>query len=170
LGLATFPATDLKAKYAWISDASEFSRTMYGTISYTTELVNRLNAIMQAIHQTPLATPEMMKEAERINTELEDIQFTFNGPKAKASSEELPPVDMPLSDRLNEMVSASYGTSGDIVTTAKQQLEILKSEFPPILERVKKAGEDLQKLDKQLDAIKAPWTPGRVPVLEGKRQ
>jgi hypothetical protein len=30
---------------------------------------------------------------------------------------------------------------------------------------VKKAGEDLQKLDKQLDAIKAPWTPGRVPVL-----
>jgi hypothetical protein len=68
------------------------------------------------------------------------------------------------------MTSASYGTSGDIVTTAKQQLEILKTEFPPILERVKKAGEDLQKLDKQLDAIKAPWTPGRVPVLEGKRQ
>jgi photosystem II stability/assembly factor-like uncharacterized protein len=170
LGLATFPPTDIKAKYAWIGDASEFSRTMYGTISYITELVDRLNAIMQAIHQTPLATPEMMKEAKRINTELEDIQFKFNGPKAKASSEELPPVDMPLSDRLNEMTSASYGTSGDIVTTAKQQLEILKTEFPPILERVKKAGEDLQKLDKQLDAIKAPWTPGRVPVLEGKRQ
>jgi len=33
---------------------------------------------------------------------------------------------------------------------------------------VKKAGEDLQKLDKQLDAIKAPWTPGRVPVYKVK--
>ncbi|MDO9340358.1 MAG: hypothetical protein Q7T72_07515 [Bacteroidales bacterium] len=48
---------------------------------------------------------------------------------------------------------------------AKDQLEVLKSEFPPVLNRVKKAGDDLQRLDKQLDAIKAPWTPGRVPVL-----
>jgi photosystem II stability/assembly factor-like uncharacterized protein len=165
LGLATFPATDLKAKYAWIGEASEFARTMFGTISYTSELVDQVNAVMQAIHQTPLATPEMMKEAERINNELEDIQFKFNGPKAKASSEELPPVDVPLTDRLGEMASSTYGSSGDITTTAKQQLEILKNEFPPILERVKKAGEDLQKLGKQLDAIKAPWTPGRVPEL-----
>jgi hypothetical protein len=53
----------------------------------------------------------------------------------------------------------SYGTSGDITTTAKEQMDILKVEFPPILDRVKKAGLDLQNLDKQLDAIKAPWTP-----------
>ena len=74
-------------------------------------------------------------------------------------------MDMPLSQRLSEMASASYGTSGDISNSAKEQLDILKAEFPPVLARVKKAGEDFQKLDKQLDAIKAPWTPGRVPVL-----
>jgi hypothetical protein len=74
-------------------------------------------------------------------------------------------MDMPLSQRLSEMASASYGTSGDISVIGKEQLEILKSEFPPILARVKKAGEDLQNLDKQLDTVKAPWTPGRVPVL-----
>ena len=53
LGLATFTATDQKAKYAWINEASDFSRTMYGTMSYTSELVNKVNAVMQAIHQTP---------------------------------------------------------------------------------------------------------------------
>jgi hypothetical protein len=63
------------------------------------------------------------------------------------------------------MASASYGTSGDISIIGKEQLTILKTEFPPILERVKKAGLDLQKLNKQLDAVKAPWTPGRVPLL-----
>ena len=63
------------------------------------------------------------------------------------------------------MASASYGTSGDISTIAKEQLDILKSEFPPVLARVKKAGDDLQKLDRQLDDVKAPWTPGRTPVL-----
>jgi BNR/Asp-box repeat. len=165
LNLATFPSTNLKAKYAWISEATDFSRSMYGTISYTTELVNKTNAIMQAIHETPGASPEMMKEAGRINDELNKIIFIFNGPQAKASEEELPPMDMPLTSRLSEMASASYGTSGDITTIAKDQLDILKVEFPPIMERVKRAGQDLQNLDKQLDAIKAPWTPGRVPSL-----
>jgi photosystem II stability/assembly factor-like uncharacterized protein len=165
LNLGTFPATDLNEKYAWISEASDFSRSMYGTISYTNELVNKINAVMQAIHDTPGATSEMMKEAERINTELDNITFIFNGPAAKASEEELPPMEMPLSQRLSAMASASYGTSGDITTIAKEQMDILKDEFPPILERVKKAGQDLQNLDRQLDKVKAPWTPGRVPVL-----
>jgi hypothetical protein len=107
----------------------------------------------------------MMKEAARINDELHNLLFIINGPEAKASDEELPPMDMPLAQRLSNMASASYGTSGDITTTAKQQMDILKVDFPPILERVKKADQDLQNLDKQLDSIKAPWTPGRVPVL-----
>jgi hypothetical protein len=165
LNLATFPAEDLKTKYAWISEASDFSRSIYGTMNYTTELINKTNAVMQAIHEAPGASQEMMKEAERINNELDKIMFIFNGPQAKASDEELPPMDVPLSNRLNAMASSSYATSGDISTIAKEQLDILKVEFPPILERVKKAGQDLQNLDKQLDAIKAPWTPGRVPVL-----
>jgi photosystem II stability/assembly factor-like uncharacterized protein len=165
LNLATFPATNMDAKFAWISEASGFARSMYGTISYTTELVNKINAVLQALHETPGASPEMTKEAERINDELNKIVFIFNGPQAKASDEELPPMDMPLSQRLSQMASASYGTSGDITATAKEQLDILKIDFPPVLERVKKAGQDLQSLDKQLDAIKAPWTPGRVPVL-----
>ena len=165
LGLATFSTNDEKAKYEWINNASDFSRSIYGTISYTSELVNKVNAVMQAINQTPDASAGLMKEAERINNELDEIMFIFNGPQAKASEEELPPMELPLSRRLNEMASATYGISGDITIAAKEQLEILKSEFPPVLERVKKAGRDLQDLDKQLDIAKAPWTPGRVPVL-----
>ena len=134
-------------------------------MNYTSELVNKVNAVMQAIHQTPAASAELMKESERINAELDKIMFIFNGPEAKASQEELPPMEMTLSQRLSEMASASYGTSSDISSIAKEQFDILKSEYPPVLARVKKAGDDLQKLDRQLDEVKAPWTPGRAPVL-----
>jgi hypothetical protein len=163
--LSTFATTDQKAKYDWINDASDLARRIYGTMSYTRELADKVNAVMQAIHQSPSATTDMMREAERINKELESIMFIYDGPQAKASQEELPPIDVPLSERLGEMIYASYGTSSDITIIAQEQLEILKVDFPPILERVKRAGEDLQKLDERLDAIKAPWTPGRVPVL-----
>ncbi len=165
LGLATFPSTDLDAKFSWLKEAADFSRTMYGTMSYTNELKNTVNAVMQAVHQTPGATSDLMKEAERINNELENITFLFNGPEAKASWEELPPIDMPLTERLNQLAYASYGSSGDITGIAKEQLEILRDEFPPLLNRVKKAGDDLKKLDEKLDALKVPWTPGRIPLL-----
>jgi len=124
-----------------------------------------VNAVLQSIHQTPAASHDLMKEASRIRTELEDILYRYSGPKARASWEELPPMEMPLSERLDNMASSTYGTSGEITTTAKEQFRILKEEFPPVLERIKKAGEDLKALDKKLDDAKAPWTPGRVPVL-----
>ena len=165
LGIASFPANDLNSKYGWIKEMSEFSRNMYGTISFAGELQKKVNTVRQAIHQTPGATSDIIREGERINTELENIIFLIEGPQAKASQEEVPPMEMPLAQRLSEMAYASYGTSGDISTIAKEQLDILKVDFPPILERIKKVNLDLQQLDKQLDAIKAPWTPGRIPVL-----
>jgi hypothetical protein len=165
LNLATFTAKDIDSKYGWMKEAMDLSRTIYGTLSYTNELQNKVNSAMQAIHQTPSASPDLMKEAERINREIEDILYKFNGPTPKASREEIPPVEMPLSERLGEVAAGTYGTTGDIPLIAKEQMEILKSEFTPVLERVRKAGSDLKELDKKLDEIKAPWTPGRVPVL-----
>jgi photosystem II stability/assembly factor-like uncharacterized protein len=165
LDINTFPATDQEAKLAWLKEASDYARTVYATMSYTNELTNKANAIMQVIHQTSGTSVEMMKEAERIKYELEAIMFRFRGPVPKASSEEIPPTDVPLAERLGEIAFTSYSMSGNITQIAKDQLEILKVEFPPVLDRVTKAGNDLQRLDKQLDAMGAPWSTGRVPKL-----
>jgi len=161
----TFPATDMNGKKAWLKEASYYARTVYGTMSYTNELITRVNSSMQALQLTPADNLPLMKEAARISLELDDIMFKFRGPAAKASSEEIPPTDVPLTDRLGEIAVTSYSMSGNITGIAKEQLDILKTEFPPVLERVIKAGEDLNNLDKQLDIIKAPWSTGRVPKL-----
>lgn len=165
LEIVTFPSTDNTAKLAWLKEASEYARTVYGTMNYTGELLSRVNAVMQALQAAPASTAEMKKEASRIISEIEAVQYRFRGPEAKASSEEIPPTDVPLADRLNEIAITSYSQSGNISHIAKDQLTILKTEFPPVLERVTRAGEDIRKLETQLDAIKAPWTPGRVPKL-----
>jgi photosystem II stability/assembly factor-like uncharacterized protein len=165
LDIVTFPATDNQAKLAWLKEASGYARTVYGTLNYTNELLSKANAIMQALQLTPASTSEMKKEAGRLISELESVILRFRGPEAKASSEEIPPADVPLYDRLNEIAITSYSLSSNISQIAKDQLIVLKSEFPPVLARVTKAGEDLQKLEKQLDAIGAPWTTGRVPKL-----
>jgi len=165
LDIVTFPSTNNSAKLAWLKEASDYSRTVYGTMNYTNELLNRANAAAQALQNTPSSTGEMKKEAARIISELESINFKFRGQPAKASSEEIPPSDVPLGDRLGEIAINSYSQSGNISQIAKDQLTILREEFPPVLERAVRAGEDIQKLEQKLDAIKAPWSPGRVPKL-----
>ncbi len=165
LDIVTFPATDQKAKMDFLKEASEYCRIIYGAVSYTNDLSDKAKSVLQAIQQSPQSTESMRKEAVRLDQELSDILYKFSGPRAKASWEEIPPIDMPLSQRLNDIALTSYSMSGDIPGIIMQQLGILKKEFPPVLERIRKAGDDLEKLNAQLDEIKAPWTPGRVPKL-----
>ncbi len=165
LNIVTVPSTDNNAKLTWLKEASEYARTIYGTMNYNNELLDRANAVLQALQVTPASTAEMKNEATRLINEFDAVNFRFRGQPAKASSEEIPPEDVPLGDRLNEIAITSYSLSENISKIAKDQLTVLKSEFPPLLEKVTKASEDLKKLEQQLEAIKAPWTPGRMPKL-----
>ena len=165
LDIVTLPATDLKAKQAFLREASEYCRNAYGAISYANELLAKSVTVLQVLHQTPGSPVSLRKEAERLNDELSSIMDRINGPQPKASWEELPPMAMPISQRLSELALTSYSFSGDVSEIITGQLKILKEEFPPVLERIRKAGEDMKKLDSQLDEIKAPWTTGRVPKL-----
>ena len=43
--------------------------------------------------------------------------------------------------------------------------EILREEFPPVLAQLEQIVDEIRELDRELEALKAPWTPGRVPEL-----
>jgi len=89
----------------------------------------------------------------------------MNGLPAKASGEEVPPAEVPINYRLGNITYAHMGSTSGITTTEKQNYEILKAEFPPVLEALKRIVEtDIPALEAELNKIGAPWTPGRLPV------
>jgi len=130
-----------------------------------TELDGKINSIMQVIHQTPEAPAELMKEAVALNDEIGEIIYLVRGISVGASTEETPPSPVSLSARLSAMSRSLYGNSGDISGIADQQFQILKKEFPVLLERIQRAGRSVDALNVKLDEIRAPWTSGRVPKL-----
>ncbi|NLE35677.1 MAG: glycosyl hydrolase [Bacteroidales bacterium] len=165
LDIVTMPVTDAAAKEKWIKKVSDFARTAYGAISYASELDDKVNTIMQTIHQVPDAPAALMKEAAALNEEMAEITYLIRGISVGASTEETPPSPVSLSARLSTMSRSLYGNTGDISGIADQQFQILRKEFPALLERIQKAGEAINALNAKLDEIKAPWTPGRVPRL-----
>ena len=165
LDIVTMPVTDPEAREKWLKEVTAFSKTVYGAISYASELEGRINTIMQTIHQTPEASASLMQEAAALNDEMAEINYLIRGISVGASTEETPPSPMSLSARLSAMSRSLYGNTGDISGISDQQFRILKKEFPVLLERIQKAGKAIDALNAQLDEINAPWTSGRIPRL-----
>jgi len=165
LDIVTMPVTDPAGREKWIREATAFSKTALGAISYVRELDGKMNSIMQAVHQTPEAPASLMQEAVALKDELEEIIYIIEGINVGASDEETPPSPVSFSSRLSAMAETLYGNTGDISGTSDEQFQILKKEFPVLLERIQRAGKSVDALDAKLDEIKAPWTSGRMPKL-----
>ncbi len=162
---ATLQTRDFGALVEFQNEVSEYSRVMSGSQRLVQEQLTKLASIKKALVQTPGAGVDLSEKVNELEARLKDIDYAFNGPEAKASSEELPPMPMPLNDRLSEMIYTHYGSTSDVTRTEKDQLSILKEEFPPVLAKLEKVVDEIKVLDSRLEALKAPWTPGRLPEL-----
>jgi hypothetical protein len=62
------------------------------------------------------------------------------------------------------MVEAQWRSTSSVTKTQRMLFDILRQEFPPVRERIRKMQEvELPALEKELEAAGAPWTPGRLP-------
>jgi hypothetical protein len=165
LGVVTLPAENYAENAAFAKEVSRLSIAMVGTTRLTNELITKVENIKQAIYNTPEAGQDLMDKARKIGTELEEITFALNGVSARASREEIPPAQVPLNIRLSGISSGFIGNLSAISSTEKNSLAILKEEFPPVLAKLQRIFEnDIPSLEKQLNQLNAPWTPGRLPV------
>ncbi len=159
----TLPAPSNEEALAFYKKVAELWRVMSGTMRYRDELAEKTAYIQQALHSVDNATIDMKNNMQQIKQELESIEFEFDGTPAKASSEEVPPEKVPLGDRLNAIVWTSWQSTSAPTSTQKNNYDILMEEFPPVLEELKTINGKLDEMENELDKMKAPYTPGRVP-------
>ncbi len=161
----TLPAKDYNENIQFAQQVSKLAIAVVGTDRLIGELTTKVENMKQAIYSTPGASQDLMNKARALGVELEALNFKMNGVPAVASGEEVPPVQVPINDRLGNITYTHMGSTSGITTTEKQNYEILKEEFPPVLEVLKRIVEtDIPALEAELNKIGAPWTPGRMPV------
>jgi len=165
LNNTTLPAENYRENVEFAQKVSKLAITVVGTGRMIGETTSKVENIKQAIYSTPGASQDLMNKARALGKELEELNFKMNGLTAKASTEEIPPEQVPLNTRLGIITSTHMGSTSGITTTEKQNYEILKEEFPPVLDALKRIVEtDIPALEAELNKIGAPWTPGRIPV------
>ncbi len=161
----TLPTKDRSALASFHNKVTELTRVMQGTENYTENLYKRATSILQALNSTPSASPDLVKKAREVQLQLDEIlNVKFNRNTAKPSGEENPPAQAPLNARLGSLSWITWSTTGDPTQTQKDAYAILEAEFPPVYEEVKKIGSvDIPQLEKEIETLGGPVTPGRLP-------
>ncbi len=164
LNNVTLPANDRPAMVVFQREVSELSKAMNGTLALVNEIKEEVASMKQTALPLTGAHEQVLPSLNELEKELYNITFAFNGPKAKASWEEVPPAEMPLMKRLNSIIWAQINSTSDITNTSKTSFALLKEQFPPVLKQVEELLETkLPALRKQMDNLNAPYTKGRVP-------
>jgi len=165
LNLSTLPAADYQEVVAFGLKVSKLSAVINGSGQLINELISKIENIKQAIYAAPQSDQKLMNRARELGVRLEELRFKMDGVQAKASSEEIPPAQVPIMDRLGNVAYGHYSSTSAITASEKLNLQILEEEFPPVLESLKQLVEkEIPELETTLTKINAPWTPGRLPV------
>lgn len=163
----TLPAKNREAMVKFQRDVAEMVRVMYGAMDYNDELIEKVNYLKQAVVLTPGAGSDLLIEAENIAKKLDDIKFAFEGSTPKASDEEIPPRPVPLANRLQYIMWGQSSSTSDITSTSKMAYSIVQEELPKLIDQLKViATVDIKSLEQKIEEAKAPWTPGRIPVID----
>ncbi len=156
LGLAALEEKDKTALLSFQQEAGELQRAMMGAGEAAGEAGRRLQFVKKALLDTPRADTQLLATASTLEKRLQALQTRLFGDwTIGRRSEAVSPSPM-------QRVNAQLAATVPITATNKRNFAIAADEFTSILEELRQVIEvDLKKLEEEMEAAGAPWTPGR---------
>jgi hypothetical protein len=115
----------------------------------------------KALAETPGDTEKPGQQLRALNTRLQQLRLSLDGDVTRSSRYE--PVPLSISARIGFIVSGSWDSQSAIPPSYTDSLAVAKAEFEIVLAGLKGLAADLAALEASVEAMKAPWTPGRIP-------
>lgn len=164
LGMASLLEKDKNSLLGFQQKAGELQRAIMGAGAAAGEAVRRLQFIKKALLDTPKADPGLETTARILEKSLQDLQILMFGDWTLSRRSE------PVSPGLMGRISAQLTSTCPITETNRRNFDIAAEEFEKLLENIRQLVEkDLRKLEEDLEAAGAPWTPGR-PIPRWKKK
>jgi photosystem II stability/assembly factor-like uncharacterized protein len=160
LEMASLPEKDKAALLAFQKKAGALQRAMMGAGAAAEDALGNLKYIRKALLDAPKADPKLAEAARAIEKRIQDQLTVLVGDMTRGMRSE------PTEPSLMERISAQLDATGPVTATAKRGYDIAAEAFGKLVEDMRQTIDvDLKKLQGELEAAGAPWTPGRgVPV------
>ncbi|MFN2578058.1 MAG: glycosyl hydrolase [Pyrinomonadaceae bacterium] len=141
---------------------ARLQRAVQGATQAANALKPRLAAIRRALLDTPSAPEKLLNDAASLDRRTNEILRALSGDQAlRARNMNLPPS---INERVGGIVGDQRMSTARPTQTQIDQYGAAAAEFEGTLNQLRQLIEvDLARLEKQMEAAGAPWTPGRIP-------
>ncbi len=162
LNNVTLPADDRTTLTEFHKQVAELSRAVNGSVESLNDLEIKVDIIKAALHQTENASYELIVKANDISLKQKELYTLLVRDETISKRNE--PTKPTISNRVSEVSGGMWRTSSAPTTTYINNYNIAAEEFKQVLHDLQNLIEiDLKNLEAEMNKLKAPWTPGRVP-------
>ncbi len=163
LGMASLPAEDRAALAEFHRKARKLSHAVNSVSSVIRNLGTQVTHYRVALKSVTVPHDDVYADIKALEMKLADLQRKMSGDRT------LSMLDLDsqpgLSRRLGFILSGQNSSTSAPTQIQIDNFQIVTEEFTPIFEAAKRIiAEDIKKIEKRLDEIGAPYTPGRLPV------
>jgi photosystem II stability/assembly factor-like uncharacterized protein len=163
LYLSIMKESDRTAVLDFQKKAAHLQRAVMGAAKITTDSLTRIKYIRKGLDQIEGPDPKLVAQVNAVDKALHDIDDELHGDPVLRSHNE--PARTSLMGRAEIAVNGLTTTSAP-TATHREALALAEQEAKPMLDRLRKLIEtDLADIEKKMNVLGAPWTPGRIPQL-----
>jgi hypothetical protein len=161
-GQENMSAPDRVALVEFQQKVARLQRAVNGALEAANALKPRLAAIRRALLETPAAGETLLADATTLDRRTNDILRALRGDNAlRSRNMNLPPS---IAERVGDIVGGQRMSTSRPTQTQMNQYAAAAQDFETTLAQLRQLIEgDLLRLEKQMEAAGAPWTPGRIP-------
>ncbi len=154
------PADNMSEKIAFQKEVTELSRRIEGAGRVLSEIDNKLRHIKEAIKMVDSPGTELTEQYYAVTAKIKEIRRGLYGDNIKTRLD----IDQPPSPsgRVGWINYEQKNTTSAPTGTHRMSLAIAKEEAEPIISQIKEiATKDIEELERILEDMGAPYTPGR---------
>jgi len=163
IGNATLPAKDHAALLAFQKQVRELNRAVNAASSVIRDVGDLVHHFRVALKSVTTDKSELLTEIKALETKVNKIQSKMFGDRMLRRLDKA--AEPGLSSRINRIIYDQWRSLSAPTQSQKDAFQIVAEEFPSLLEAIRKiVDEDVKKIEKKLEELGAPYTPGRLPV------
>ena len=141
--------------------SNDLYRAVAGANQARGELQGRVDHLLRAVTDTPASSEAHAQALRAITTRLQDLKVKFSGNSTISGRAEAVP--MSITGRINTIVGGHWDSQSAVTGNYRDSYVIAEQQFREALGELKAIAADLKRVEAELQAEGAPWTPGRIP-------
>jgi len=159
---AAMTAADRAAQEEFLRKTAQLYRAVNGALQTAKDVESRLKTIREALRETPAVEKQLGAVADGIEQRDREILRALRGDVEIAKLNE--PIKSSIDQRVISIMEGERFSLQKPTQTDMDSYNIAAGEFREVLRNLRTVVDvDLVKLEKDMEAAGAPWTPGRVP-------